>query len=627
MYADEAKQVSSFNRRAFLALGGMTGLTSILVGRLYFLQVLQQDQYVLLAEQNRLNVHLIAPVRGRIFDRNGEPLAVNRQNYRALIIPEQTKKIDSTLKRLAKFVDLDDEVEKRIHAQRQRSRQAFVPIEIQDRLSWEEVSRIEVNAIDLPGVIVDAAQRRIYPEGEHLAHIIGYVAGVDSNEIGRNKLFALPGFKIGKAGIEQRLDDVLRGRGGTSQVEVNAAGRIIKEVKRAAPVSGGNVWCSIDTALQKFVHEKLSEFRRAAAVVMNIHSGEILAMCSVPSYNPNLLAEGIDEKKWQALTKDPDHPLTNKAVTGLYPPGSTFKLAVAMAAAEEGIPLDFKVRCKGSIQYSDRRYHCWKRHGHGTMDAYAAIRESCDVWFYRVGEELGIDKIAKYARRLGFGIAPDIDLSNVKAGLIPNKDWKRATLDETWYNGETLIAAIGQGYCLTTPLQNAIMVARLASGGYEIQPTMYRRNMITDPTHAQFKPAFPSLGLAPSTVRYLQESMVQAVNDPDGTAFYSRSWQPDWLYGGKTGTSQVRTISEAERATGVLKNEDIEWLRRDHALFVGYAPIHAPQYAVSVLIEHSDKGSGQAARLSRDFFDFIYHNPPDRLGNNNNDAAPGGIET
>ncbi|MCH9780183.1 MAG: penicillin-binding protein 2 [Alphaproteobacteria bacterium] len=605
MYADEFTQESVFSRRAVMLLGAQGLLTAGLVGRLYYLQILERDRYQLLADQNRLNVHLIPPTRGRIFDRNGEPIAVNRQSYRALIIPEQSKYIVATLEKLAQHVTLPDDVLDRIAEQRRRTRQSFVPIEVVSNLSWIEVSRIEVNALNLPGVIIDAGQRRIYPAKESTAHVIGYVGGVDSTQIKQNKLFALPGFKVGKSGVEEQLDDVLRGSGGTSRVEVNSAGRIIKEVNRRPAEPGVNVWSSLDNNLSHFIYEKLKRHRRASAVVMNVHSGEVLAMVSVPSYDPNQFASGIDEATWKKLTTDPDHPLTNKAITGQYPPGSTFKIAVLAAALEEGISPKTEIVCRGAINYSDRRYHCWKRGGHGRIDATGAIRESCDVWFYRIGEQLGINKIAEYAKRFGLGTKPDIPLPNVKPGLIPTKDWKRANYDEIWYNGETLISAIGQGYCLATPLQLAMMTARIASDGMAIKPSLFRSNKTTVPSSPLFQPFFPSLGLSTAALRVIQQGMWEVVNTPKGTAFGAQSWHEEWKFAGKTGTSQVRSISEEERREGVLSNKDIAWARRDHAVFVGYAPYHDPQYAVSVLIEHSAEGSGGAARFARDVFDYI----------------------
>lgn len=589
-----------FGRRAAILMGGQMALFAGLGARMYYLQVLQAEHYRTLAEDNRINLRLLAPPRGYILDRFGEPIAINVQNYRVVVIREQAKSLLVTLARLEALLESGSVNAARV-LQEAKDRPAFVPISVADNLSWGEVSRLEVNAPNLPGVHIEVGLSRFYPMGPAVAHVIGYVAAVSEKDLtGQDPLLELPGFRIGKSGVEKRYDSALRGKAGNSQVEVNAVGREIRELRREEGEPGREISLTLDLGLQMATAERLAKERSASAVVMDPHKGDVLAMVSSPGFNPNAFNEGLSSEEWRSLVRDPHAPLINKAIAGLYAPGSTFKIAVALAAMEAGIPVDHSSYCKGYMTLGDRRFHCWKKHGHGRVSLVEALRESCDIWFYDVALKIGIDKIAAMARRLGLGDIYDLDIAGEKSGLIPTRGWKRASIGSSWQKGETVIAAIGQGYVLSTPLQLAVMTARIVNGGNAVVPRLTRDRIETDFVTPKPEPEFPSIGIPESSRRIVMQAMDEAVNHARGTARGSRMKDTAMAMGGKTGTSQVRRISMAEREGGVRKNEEKPWRERDHALFVGYAPVDAPQYVVSVVVEHGGGGSKVAAPIARD---------------------------
>jgi penicillin-binding protein 2 len=632
-----------FSRRAALVLGaqvlGMGGLGA----RLYYLQVVESDRYAMLAEENRINFRLIAPPRGVIVDRNETPLAVNVQNYRVVLVPEQAENaggVSAVLRKLAALIDLDDRDIGRVQREAER-RLPFVPINVAENLTWEEVSRIGVNQPDLPGVSIDVGQTRHYPYADTTAHVLGYVSAVSEKDLTGDPVLELPGFRIGKNGIEKHYDLALRGTAGTSKVEVNAVGRVIREIDRQEGQSGREVRLTLDQRLQSFTAARLAGEKAASAVVMDVHSGDVLALASVPSFDPNAFSEGIGAREWQALVTNPYGPLTNKAVGGQYAPGSTFKMAVALAALENGIPVDHNVFCPGHMELGDRRFHCWKRHGHGAMNMISAISESCDVWFYDVARRVGVDRIAEVSRRLGLGARTGLELIGERPGLIPTRQWKRDARGQPWHMGETLVVGIGQGYVLTTPLQLAVMTARLVNGGKAVLPRLtypvagftpegepLPEGLVAAPDDAvapdadalaaateaggsiapipdPAAPRFDGLGFKPEHLEIMKRAMYEVVNDERGTANSSRLRLADYTMSGKTGTSQVRRISQAEREAGIRSGEDIAWRLRDHALFVGYAPTHDPRYAVSVIVEHAEGGARAAAPVARDVLEEV----------------------
>ena len=386
------------NRRALLLASGKLGLMSALVGRLYYLQVVQADRYATLAEDNRINLRLLPPPRGRILDRNGVLLASNRLNYRVVLVSEQTPSVEATLDRLGKLIPISEQEYRKVLRESHRKR-GFVPITVRENLSWAEVARVEVNAPDLPGVIIDVGQSRYYGLGVTAAHITGYVAPVSEDDLTGEPLLELPDFRIGRSGIEKTYDLALRGSAGNSQVEVNAYGRVIRELARQDGEPGDDVSLTIDIGLQSYVTERVAE-QSAAVAVLDIHNGDVLALASTPSFDPNAFNEGMTQAAWQALLHNPRKPLSNKAIAGQYPPGSTFKMVVALAALENGVVgPDHKVTCSGEMELGDRVFHCWKRYGHGERRMIDAIEQSCDLYFYDIARRVGIDRIAEMARR------------------------------------------------------------------------------------------------------------------------------------------------------------------------------------------------------------------------------------
>lgn len=596
-------QSQIFSRRAFLVTTLEAGLLCGLTGRLVYLQVIQSDRYKLLAEENRINTRLLPPIRGRIYDRNGVELAGNRQTYRAILIPEETEDVEKTLENLNKLIVLEKHTTSRLFDLLDKQ-EKFIPVEIRDNLDWAEVSRIEANGFNLPGIHINTDQSRIYHYGSLFLHSLGYVSAPSGEEVSRSRLFKLPNFKIGKRGIEKSYEDSLRGRGGISRIEINAGGRVIKEIERDVPSPGDNLWLAADFEVQAFVNKLLEPYRRSAAVVMNARSGEILASVSRPSFDPNALTQGLNEEEWKNLSTHPDTPLTDRAFNGLYAPGSTFKMIVMLAALENGIPPSTNFLCGGSLAFGRRRFHCWKRRGHGDLDMIEALRSSCDVWFYNVSQLLGVDLIARYAKILGVGVDPNIDIKNVRSGLLPTKMWKLDRYKEPWFPGETLIVAIGQGYLLMTPLQLCMMIARLASG-YQVTPRMrVSEKDVATQIQSGFSP-FEKLPVKEENLNIIRQAMGKVVNDPKGTAYRVRIDNPLYMMAGKTGTSQVRRIGKKERKTGIIKNKDLEWEKRDHALFVGYAPIENPEWTVSIIIEHGGSGSSVAGPIARDILLYI----------------------
>jgi len=589
-----------FGRRAVMLASGKAVLLSALVGRMYYLQVIEAERYRTLADENRINLRLLAPPRGRVVDRFGTALADNQQNYRVLLISENTRDLEYTLDMLNQIMPIGPSERRRIIREVKRNRN-FVPVTVRKNLEWQEVAQIEVNAPDLPGIFIDVGQSRNYLYGEELAHILGYVAAVSPGEISGDPLLELPGFRIGKAGVEKVHDLALRGSGGSSQVEVNAFGRVIRELNRQDGQPGAEIALTIDLGLQRMVSERLAG-QSAAAVVIDVRSGDVLAMASTPGFDPNAFNRGLKSSEWNDLVSNPMAPLTNKTIAGRYSPGSTFKMVVLLAALEKGvISPSSKVFCSGVTELGDAKFHCWRKHGHGLVDAKDAITQSCDVYFYEIAKRTGIDRIAAMSNRLGLGERSGIDLPGEKSGLVPTKKWKRGALDAPWHQGETLIAGIGQGYMLVTPLQLAVMTARLANGGFATTPRLTKAIGGEEQGRtATPESAFKSLGIQEQHLKLVTEAMTDVVNSPYGTAFRSRIKTAEREMAGKTGTVQVRRISKAEREKGVIKNKDLPWKERDHALFVGFAPAHDPRYAVSVVVEHGGGGSSTAAPIARD---------------------------
>ena len=597
-----------FSRRAAILAGGKAVLLSGLAARMYYLQVIEADRYRMLAEENRINLRLLPPPRGHIIDRFGVALADNQQNYRVLLSAEDTPDVEATLDVLAQIIPLSSGERHRILRDLKRNRR-FVPVTVRENLDWKQVAQIEVNAPELPGINIDVGQSRHYPFGPETAHVLGYVAAVSPKETTGDPLLELPGFRIGKAGVEKVHDLQLRGSGGSSQVEVNAYGHVIRELSRQDGLPGEEVTLTVDLELQKMATERFGE-ESGAAVVLDIHNGDVLALVSTPGFDPNAFNRGLSQEEWRDLTSNPKLPLTNKAVSGQFPPGSTFKMIVLLAALEKGvIGPENKIQCTGEMELGNATFHCWKKGGHGWMDGFNAIMQSCDVYFYEVAKRTGINRIAAMARRFGLGNTLGIDLPGEKSGLIPTREWKKKAMGGVWHQGETVLAGIGQGYLLATPLQMAVMAARLANGGNVVTPRLTRPGPVPvpdDPGRAvedesrTRQSGKESLSLIPAHLELVRDAMMAVTERPMGTAFKARIKELGKEMAGKTGTVQVRRITKSEREHGVYKNKDLPWRERDHAMFVGFAPVDAPRYAVSVVVEHGGGGSSVAAPIARD---------------------------
>lgn len=626
MYRDQDR-LRIFTRRALLLGGGKLALVSTLLGRMYYLQVVESAKYRTLADDNRINLRLLAPPRGRIVDRYGVPMALNRQQYRVSIIAEQTPSVAHTLDRLSALLTLTDYERHRVERDVKRKRR-FVPITVRENLEWEEVARIELHIPELPGVVIDTGQTRFYPFEEIASHMIGYVAAVSESELAAadDPLLELPDFRIGKSGIERSADLRLRGRAGSSEVEVNALGRVVRELAHTDGQPGDEVQLATDSELQAFAYKRMGE-QSGAAIVVDVKTGEVLTLVSTPGYDPNAFNKGLSGAEWRALLTAERNPLTNKAIAGQYAPGSTFKTMVALAALENGIPADHRVTCLGHTTLGNVVFHCWKHSGHGSLDMVGGLMNSCDIYFYDTALRVGVDKIAAMCDRFGLGKPTGIDIPGEKSGLVPTKEWKRRRHHQAWTGGDTYVLGIGQGYMLATPLQLAVMCARIANGGYAVTPKLidgYRpptgkgEDKPTVAAHAvslqTAEPlSFPSLGIDPAHIQVVHRGMDLVVNQPGGTAYHDRILNPAFRMAGKTGTSQVRRITMAERAHGLTKPEDLPWKDRDNALFIGFAPVDDPKYAVAVVLEHGIAGAKYAGPIARDILQFALEratNPP-----------------
>ena len=595
---DPAISARSMVRRGVLIFALQGIFVAGLAARMRFLQIDQADQYRLLAEENRINVRLVPPSRGLVYDRDGLLIASNVQNYRAVIIREDVENLESLLNNLQTLLKISDEKKQAIR-KLVLKHSPFVPITVLNNLSWSNVAKISVNAPVLHGLTADVGLNRHYPRGADYAHLLGYVGPVSDFDLKKrddnDPLLKIPRFQIGKTGVEAKLERALRGNAGTKRIEVNAKGRVIRELSRQESSPGQSVQMTIDTGLQNFALARLGK-KSASAVVMRVDNGDLLSMASSPSFDTNLFVKGISTNDYAALRDNEFRPLADKSVQGIYPPGSTFKMVIALAALDEGlIRPNEKIRCDGHIELADRKFHCWKRLGHEEITLTEALEQSCDVFFYDLALRVGIEKITQMAKRLGIGIKHNLPLSGVARGLSPTKNWKLKTQGESWVLGDTLNVGIGQGYVLASPLQLAVMAARIASGKV-VEPRIIKRvNGVEQKIPNQLK-----LDIDPNALGIIRSGMYEVSNGIKGTARKSKIAISEISMAAKTGTSQVRNITSKERATGVIPNEKLPYNRRDHALFVGFAPYNQPKYAIAVVVEHGGGGSKVAAPIARD---------------------------
>ncbi|MEM7056934.1 MAG: penicillin-binding protein 2 [Pseudomonadota bacterium] len=582
------------SRRGFVLLGLQIGLAGSLAWRMRQLQVVDAERYHLLAEENRINMRLIAPERAELYDRSGEPLAINTKNYRVVMVREQAGDPEAMLDKLSRLINIPDHQRRRV-LKEIKQKSAFVPVSVAEHLNWEDFAEVNANAPALPGIQPEVGLSRRYPHGRATAHIVGYVGRVSQYDLDKirdsgrevDPVLQLPEFQIGKSGIERALDTRLRGQAGNQRIEVNAVGRVMNTLEVTDGVAGEDLHLTIDLNLQRYCNERLGD-ESAATVVMDVRSGDLLATTSNPSYDPNPFVLGISQSEYDLLLNDDHRPLHNKWASGAYPPGSTFKMVVALAALEAGvIGSETTHYCPGHLKLGKRKFHCWRRGGHGWVNLRKSLQQSCDVYYYEIARQVGIERIGEMARRLGLGVDLDIPMAALRSGLIPTKDWKQRVHEEGWLVGDTFNAGIGQGFVLSTPIQLAVMTSRIAAGS-GVRPRLIRaRNgtpLPVDPPE--------DTRVNPEHFRMIRKAMFSVVNSRRGTAYRSRVKDDNWRIAGKTGTSQVRNK--------VVKNEDVPWEERDHALFVGYAPADNPRYAVAVVVEHGGSGSKAAAPIARD---------------------------
>lgn len=585
----ENEKQRTFTRRAMIFGGVQLAAFTALSSRLFYLQFIQADEYKTLSENNRIKLQLVAPQRGRILDRNGVEIAMNDQNYRLFIDYSSVDKASykSSMDTLHALMPFSDKHWQEI--KNKRFSRVTLPDLLRDHLTWEEVSLVEVNKLSLPGVFIDIGQIRRYPFAEKFAHLTGYVSTVAENELTQDDqaLMKLPDFKIGKNGVEKMFEDRLRGKAGIRQLEVNVHGVPVREISKRESRPGEDMRLTIDSRLQEFTAERLTG-ESGAVVAMEVETGNLLALVSMPAYDPNSFSKGIGAQEWKALNADKKSPLLNKAISGQYPPGSTFKMIVGLAAMQAGIMKPWNtVFCPGHFTLGNHTFKCWKEGGHGTVDFHQAVAQSCDTYFYTVADRQGIKNYAGMARKFGLGQDTGLGLPGEKPGIIPDPDWKMRSYKQRWTGGDTINCAIGQGYVLSTPLQLAVMTARMASGK-AIKPRLFL-------AEGEELPVVEKLAVAQNLLDLNREAMTAVVNSPSGTAYGSRVAESQLSFAGKTGTSQVRKIVRRG-----VKQDTLPWEYRHHALFVGFAPIDEPKYAVAVLVEHGGGGASVAAPVARD---------------------------
>lgn len=622
--AHDPERQETVSRRTILFGGGVGLLFAGIAGRLYHLQISDHQKYLDLAQQNQFNRRVLTPLRGEIVDRFGAPLASNRQNFRILLIPEQARNVDAAFDMISKITPVSEERRARILREIRR-RGAFTPVQVADNLSWEDFSTLNFELPHLAGVLPDVGETRDYPFGADAAFVVGYVGAVTEGDLAAQEtdadriLLRQPGFKIGREGLERTYERELRGGAGAMNVKINAHGRVIEEMVDSAvpPVKGKTLTLTIDSELQAHAMSVLAQpvegieppVQSGAAVVMDVVTGDILVLASTPAFNPNDFNVGINPELWKELNESPFKPLINKPLSGVYPPGSTFKLVSTLAAQEAGVKPNQTAYCPGRIWYGNRYFHCWKRGGHGTVNMKDALKHSCDVYFYEIAKTLDIDLLADVSRKFGLGQTYELGIPGQQRGIVPDREWKRQYFagnpaNQSWFQGETLSCIIGQGYVTSTPLQMAVMTARVATGR-SVRPRLVRA--VGD----LVLPA-PEAALIDIDHDYLEivRAGMNAVTNEYGTAARSRLDDPAWQLAGKTGTSQVYQITAADRARGLDKPEELPWGRRDHALFVCYMPYENPRYACSVVIEHGIGGARMAGPKAREIMRAVAEKDP-----------------
>mgnify|MGYP005993329075 CR=1 FL=1 len=601
--SDNVKKLNSINRRMFITGSFKFFIMIGLVSRLFFLQVKENKKYLTLSDKNRIREWKLAPVRGEFQDYFGNIIAGNFEAYQLHVIPEQVEDFRYVIFRIKDLLQLSDREFKKILKKRNEIK-PWETLIVSDNLSWERFSKINNHLYDLNGVKPVISISRNYPFKDNFTHVLGYVSQANENDIENNEIIKknfVPGLKVGKVGLEKSLEKMLIGSNDIERYEVNAYGRRISQLEFQKGEKGKTLRLTIDTEVQKLANELLKD-KAGSICVMDVYTGSIIAMHSSPSFDPNLFVFGITQDDWQIIRNDPMKPLVNKTLQGNYSPGSTIKPIVALSALENGIiNTNFTVKCTGKTEMYGQTYHCWKKKGHGFVSLRNAMKQSCDTYFYEIARKLGVDKLSETAKKFGLGKEVFGDLFSIeKRGLVPNTQWKKNALGKGWLLGETMITGIGQGYIQTTPIQLCLMTAQIANGGYKIYPQIVVDEKNKDYPNDKFMPLYKD----PKNIRIIQDAMFGSTNEVMGTSYRSRINDKKYQFAGKTGTAQVKKITERDRELD-LKTFEIPYEERDHALYIAFGPYKNPRYALSILVEHGGNGSTTAAPMAKKLFKLI----------------------
>ena len=602
--SDSATKLNSLNRRMFILATAKIIILGGIVSRLFFLQVKENKKYLTLSDKNRIREWKLPPIRGEFQDYFGNTIAGNFEAYQLHIIPEEVEDFRYVIYRVKELLELSEKQFKKI-VKKKNEIKPWETLIVADNLSWEKFSKINNHLYDLNGVKPVISISRDYPYKENFTHVLGYVSQANENDLLTNENIKekfVPGLKVGKTGLEKSFEQKLIGSNSVERYEVNAYGRRISQLAFQKGDKGETIKLTIDTKIQELTNELLKE-KAGSICVMDIYTGAIIAMHSSPSFDPNSFVFGISQDEWQLIRNNPMKPLVNKSLSGNYSPGSTIKPIVALSALEnEIIKPDFTVQCKGHknpLELYGQTYHCWKKEGHGFVNLREAMKQSCDTYFYEVARRLGVDRLSVTAKKFGLGqkVFKDV-FDNEKNGLVPNTEWKKNALGRNWVLGETIITGIGQGFIQTTPIQLCLMTAQIANGGYKIYPKIVAND------DNQYADKFTPLYKKSRNIKIVQDAMFSSTNEVRGTSYRSRLDDPKYRFAGKTGTSQVKKITERDRELD-LKTFQIPYEERDHALYVAFGPYKSPRYALSIIIEHGGSGGTVAAPLAKELFKMI----------------------
>ena len=601
--SDNVQKLNSINRRMFI-MGSFKFFIMVgIVSRLFFLQVKENKKYLTLSDKNRIREWKLAPVRGEFHDYFGNVIAGNFEAYQLHIIPEQVDDFRYVIYRIKDLLELSDAEFNKV-LKKKKEIKPWETLIVSDNLSWQKFSKINNHLYDLNGVKPVISISRNYPFKENFTHLIGYVSQANQNDIDTNESIKknfVPGLKVGKIGLEKTFEKSLIGSNDVERYEVNAYGRRISQLEFQKGEKGKTIRLTIDTEVQKLANELLKD-KAGSICVMDIYTGAIIAMHSGPSFDPNLFVFGISQDEWQLIRNDPMKPLVNKTLQGNYSPGSIIKPIVALSALENGIMnTNFTVKCTGKTEMYGQTYHCWKKKGHGFVSLRNAMKQSCDTYFYEIARKLGVDRLSETAKKFGLGEKVFGELFEIeKKGLVPNTQWKKNALGKGWLLGETIITGIGQGYIQTTPIQLCLMTAQIANGGYKIYPHIVVNNDVKAQPSDKYMPLYENS----NNIKIIKDAMFGSTNEVMGTSYRSRIDDPKYQFAGKTGTAQVKKITERERELD-LKTFEIPYEERDHALYVAFGPYKNPRYALSVIVEHGGNGSTTAAPMATKLFKLI----------------------